>query len=235
MAVAVKALFFDVFGTLVDWRTSIAREAKAVLEPHGLALDWLAFADARRGEYQGAMEEVRAGRIGFCKLDVLHRRNLDRVLPRFGADKLAEPERVKLNLAWHRLDGWPDVAPGLARLKARYWLAPLSNGNISLQVDLARRNGFPWDAILGAELAGDYKPKPRVYLAAAEAFDLAPADCMMVAAHTSDLKAAAALGLRTAHIARPNEHGPGKGEPGPKIGVDVAAATLMDLAAGLGA
>ena len=235
MAVAVKALFFDVFGTLVDWRTSIAREARAALEPHGcVSLDWLGFADAWRGEYQGGMEEVRSGRIGFCKLDVLHRRNLDRVLPRFGADKLSEADRAQLNLAWHRLDAWPDVPPGLARLKSRYWLAPLSNGNISLQVDLARRNRLPWDAILGAEIAGDYKPKPRVYLAAADAFDLAPADCMMVAAHTSDLKAAAALGLRTGHIARPNEHGPGKGEAAPKEPVDIAAASLEDLAAKLG-
>jgi 2-haloacid dehalogenase len=234
MAVAVKALFFDVFGTLVDFRTSIAREAKAILEPQGFALDWLAFADAWRGQYQGSLEEVRSGRIGFCKLDVLHRRSLDRLLPRFGAEKLGEADRVNLNLAWHRLDAWPDVAPGMQRLKARYWLAPLSNGNISLQVDLARRNGFPWDAILGAEIAGDYKPKPRVYLSAAEAFDLAPADCMLVAAHTSDLKAAAALGLRTAHIARPNEHGPGKGETAPGLPVDFAAASLEDLAAKLG-
>jgi 2-haloacid dehalogenase len=234
MAVAVKALFFDVFGTLVDFRTSIAREAKAILEPQGFALDWLAFADAWRGQYQGSLEEVRSGRIGFCKLDVLHRRSLDRLLPRFGAEKLGEADRVNLNLAWHRLDAWPDVAPGMQRLKARYWLAPLSNGNISLQVDLARRNGFPWDAVLGAEIAGDYKPKPRVYLSAAEAFDLAPADCMLVAAHTSDLKAAAALGLRTAHVARPNEHGPGKGETAPGLPVDFAAATLEDLAAKLG-
>jgi 2-haloacid dehalogenase len=235
MTVTVKALFFDVFGTLVDWRTSIAREAKAILEPHGfVSLDWLGFADAWRGEYQGGMEEVRSGRMGFCKLDVLHRRNLDRILPRFGAEKLGEADRANLNLAWHRLDAWPDVAPGLKRLKARYWLAPLSNGNISLQVDLARRNGFAWDAILGAELAGDYKPKPRVYLAAAEAFDLAPADCMMVAAHISDLRAAAALGLRTTHVARPNERGPGKGEAAPGEPVDIAATSLEDLAAKLG-
>ncbi len=234
MGAAVKALFFDVFGTLVDWRSSIAREARAVLEPHGFALDWLGFADAWRGEYQDAMEEVRSGRVGFCKLDVLHRRNLDRVLPRFGADKLGEAERVHLNLAWHRLDGWADVAPGLNRLKSRFWLAPLSNGNISLQVDLARRNGFAWDAILGSELAGDYKPKPRVYLAAADAFDLAPADCMMVAAHTFDLKAAAAVGMCTAHIARPNERGPGKGEAAPSEPVDIAAQSLEDLAGKLG-
>ena len=174
MAVAVKALFFDVFGTLVDWRTSIARETKAMLEPQGYKLDWLAFADAWRGEYQGAMDEVRSGRIPFCKLDVLHRRNLEHVLPRFGIDKLSEDDRRTLNLAWHRLDAWPDVPPGLHRLKRRYMLAPVSNGNISLMVALARRNDLPWDAILGSEIAGDYKPKPRVYLAAAEALDLPP-------------------------------------------------------------
>jgi 2-haloacid dehalogenase len=230
MSVAVKALFFDVFGTLVDWRMSVAREARAILAPHGFALDWLAFADAWRGEYQGAMEEVRAGRIGFCKLDVLHRRNLELIMPRFGLDSVSEEDRRALNLAWHRLDAWPDVTAGLARLKRRFWLAPVSNGNISLMVDLARRNDFPWDAILGAEIAGDYKPKPRVYLAAAEALDLAPAVCMMVAAHTNDLMAAARLGLRTAHIARPNEHGPGRGEAAAKEPVDIAARSLEDLA-----
>ena len=234
MAVAVKALFFDVFGTLVDWRSSIAREAKAMLEPKGYALDWLAFADAWRGEYQGGMEEVRSGRMAFSKLDVLHRRNLERIMPRLRLDTLAEADRVALNLAWHRLDAWPDVPPGLARLKRRYWLAPVSNGNISLMVDLARRNVFPWDAILGAEIAGDYKPKPRVYLAAAAAFDLPPADCMMVAAHTNDLMAAARLGLRTGHIARPNEHGPGKGEAAPREPMDIAASSLEDLADKLG-
>jgi 2-haloacid dehalogenase len=150
-------------------------------------------------------------------------------MPRFG---ISAPEEVlrHLNLAWHRLDAWPDVAPGLVRLKRRYWLAPVSNGNISLMVDLARRNGFPWDAILGAEVAGDYKPKPRVYLAACEAFDLPPDDCMMVAAHSRDLSHAAACGLRSAHVARSNEHGPGKGEAAPKVPVDFRAASLEDLA-----
>src|ERR1700756_1684572 len=187
MTLAVKALFFDVFGTLVDWRTSIACEAKVLLEPRGHALDWFAFADAWRGEYQGAMEEVRAGRIPFCKLDVLHRRNLDLILPRFNIGGLGEAELNNLNLAWHRLDAWPDVPPGMARLKRKYMLAPVSNGNISLMVDLGRGNNLPWDAILGSEIAGDYKPKPRVYLAAAQALDLEPHECMMVAAHTSDL------------------------------------------------
>jgi 2-haloacid dehalogenase len=234
MAVAVKALFFDVFGTLVDWRSSIAREAKALLEPRGYALDWLAFADVWRGEYQGAMEEVRAGRIGFRKLDVLHRRNLDLILPRFDADRLTENERRDLNMVWHWLDAWPDVAGGLARLRRSYLLAPVSNGNISLMVDLARHNDFGWDAILGAEIAGDYKPKPRVYLAAAEAFHLGANECMMVAAHTADLMAAAAVGLRTAHVARPDEKGPGGGEAQPGVPVDIGAKGLEDLAEQLG-
>jgi len=233
-ALAVKALFFDVFGTLVDWRSAIAREAEALLKPKAVTLDYFAFADAWRGEYQGALEEVRAGRISFCRLDILHRRNLELTLDRFGVSNLGEEEKRSLNLAWHRLDAWPDVPAGLARLKRGYVIAPVSNGNISLMVDLARRNGFPWDAILGAEIAGDYKPKPRVYLSAAEALDLKPDACMMVAAHSSDLGAAAALGLRTAHVARPNEYGPGRGEAAPKIAVDLAVKSVEELAAKLG-
>ena len=203
-------------------------------EPLGHNIDWLGFADAWRGEYQPGMEDVRAGRIAFSKLDVLHRRNLERILPRFGLTGLSEEIAARLNGAWHRLDAWADVAPGLHRLKRKFLLAPVSNGNISLMVDLARRNGFPWDAILGAEIAGDYKPKPRVYLAAAEAFDLPPGGCMMVAAHTSDLAHAAGCGLRTAHVARPNEKGPGKGEAGPSAPVDIAVGGLMELADHLG-
>jgi 2-haloacid dehalogenase len=231
---ATQALLFDVFGTLTDWRTSIAREAKSILSPLGHTLDWLAFADAWRGEYQPAMEEIRSGRAPFVKLDVLHRKNLERILPRFGISGLREETAQHLNLAWHRLDAWPDVAKGLTRLKTRFRLAPCSNGNISLMVDIARRNGLPWDAILGAEIAGDFKPKPRVYLASAAAFDLAPNECMMVAAHSNDLKAAAALGLATAHIARPDEYGPGTGEAAPKVPVNYAAKNLEDLASQLG-
>ena len=227
---SAKALFFDVFGTLVDWRSGVAREAARVLEPLGYAIDWLAFADAWRDQYQPSMDDVRAGRIPFCKLDLLHRRNLERILPGFGLSDLTEAVLGELNLAWHRLDGWPDARPGLARLKQRFLMAPVSNGNISLMVDLARRNGFSWDAILGAETAGDYKPKPGVYLAACAAFDLPPADCVMVAAHSRDLEAAAACGLKTAHIARPHERGPGTGEAVPKVPVDYAASSLQDLA-----
>ncbi len=235
MPETVKALFFDVFGTLVDWRTSIARDARALLEPLGCALDWLTFADAWRGEYQPGMEEVRAGRIPFSKLDVLHRHNLERILPRFGLTGLEEATLRELNLAWHRLDAWPDVAPGMRRLRQQFLLAPVSNGNISLMVDLARRNDICWDAILGAEIAGDYKPKPRVYLASAAALDLPPEQCMMVAAHSGDLQAAAACGLRTAHIARPHEYGPNTGEAKPNARVDFAADSLEDLASKLGA
>jgi 2-haloacid dehalogenase len=235
MPAGAKALFFDVFGTLVDWRSSIAREARIILEPLGYHLDWLAFADAWRDQYQPAMEEVRSGRIPFSKLDVLHRHNLERIMPRFGISGLTEDVARNLNLAWHRLEAWPDVPPGLARLKRRCRLAPVSNGNISLMIDLARRNDLPWDAILGAETAGDYKPKPRVYLAACEALDLPPGECMMVAAHTNDLLSAAKCGLKTAHIARPNERGPGTGEAAPKAPVDIAATSLQDLADKLGA
>ena len=229
----VKAMFFDVFGTLVDWRTGVARESKIVLEPLGYRLDWIAFADAWRAEYQPAMEEVRAGRFPFSKLDVIHGRMLDRIRPRFGLESLDETTLRELNLAWHRLDAWNGVTAGLHRLRRRFLLAPCSNGNISLMVDLGRRNDFRWDAILGAEIAGDYKPKPRVYLAAVEAFSLAPENCMMVAAHSGDLKAAGALGLRTAHVAQLDEFGPGTGEAGPKVPVDVSARSFEEFAAKL--
>jgi 2-haloacid dehalogenase len=230
----VKALFFDVFGTLTDWRSGVAREAEAILKPNGYVLDWGAFADAWRGEYQGALEEVRSGRIGFRKLDFLHRRNLEITLKRFGAEAVTQADKNALNLAWHRLDAWADVTPGLVRLKTKFLLAPVSNGNISLIVDLTRRNGFPWDAILGAEIAGDYKPNPGVYLTAVAAFDLEMWECMMVAAHSSDLAAAAALGLRTAHIARPNEKGPHGGETAPSVPVNCRVRSLIELAERLG-
>jgi 2-haloacid dehalogenase len=222
-----------VFGTLVDWRTGVAREAELILKPLGWRCDWLAFADAWRGEYQPSMEEIRAGRLPFSKLDALHRRNLERILPRFGSHALPSETLRALTLAWHRLPAWPEVPDALRWLKRRFLLAPVSNGNISLMVDLARHNGFPWDAILGAEIAGDYKPKPGVYLAAAEALDLHPAQCMMVAAHSFDLAAAAECGVRTAHVARPNEYGPGTGESAPTVLVDYAARDLADLASRL--
>jgi 2-haloacid dehalogenase len=230
MANALRALFFDVFGTLVDWRSGIAREARAVLAPLGYELDWLAFADAWRGEYQPALEAVRQGRAPFRKLDELHRDNLERILPRFGIPSLMEESMLALNKGWHRLDAWPDSAPGLARLGRQYVIAPVSNGNISLMVALARRNGFAWHAILGAELARDYKPKPHVYQSAAAALDLPVEQCAMVAAHADDLTAARRCGLRTAFIARPDEHGPGKGATPPREPVDWIAGSIEDLA-----
>lgn len=231
----MKALFFDIFGTVVDWRGGVAREAKRLLKPLGYRLDWIAFAQAWRNEYQPAMEQVRAGRIPFGKLDALHRRNLDRIRPSFGLENLSEPVCAELNTAWHRLDAWPGAIKGLKRLRKRFLVAPVSNGNIALMANLARHNGFRWDAILGAEIAGDYKPKPVVYRAACAAFDLPPQACMMVAAHSYDLKAAAACGLRTAHVARPDEAGPGTGEKRPAIPVDVAAKSFADLARKLNA
>lgn len=224
---AVDALFFDVFGTLVDWRSSIAKEAPPIV---GRELDGFAFADAWRGEYQAGMEGVRSGARGYVRLDVLHRENLERILPRFGLADLPSETLDRLNLLWHRLAAWPDVEFGLSRLRRKYRLAPVSNGNIGLMVDLARRNNFVWDAILGADVARDYKPKPGVYLAAADALGLPPSRCMMVAAHSNDLAAAAECGLRTAHIARPDEHGPGAGEAEPSSPVDIAASSLTDLA-----
>ena len=230
----VQTLIFDVFGTLVDWRSCIAREARAALAAHAPTLDGEAFADAWRARYQPTMEEVRSGAIPFSKLDALHRRNLDHVLHGLGHDDVPEATRAALNLSWRRLDAWPDVGPGLARLRTRFRIAPCSNGNISLMADLARHNAWHWDAIVGAELARDYKPKPVVYLSAAAAFDCEPAQTLMVAAHSSDLAAAAAVGLRTAFIARPDEHGPGRGEIEACVAVDLSADSLTLLADRLG-
>ncbi|MCA0241813.1 MAG: haloacid dehalogenase type II [Proteobacteria bacterium] len=228
----IRALIFDVFGTLVDWHGGISRDVRRLLgaqvpDPAQFAVDW-------RAQYQPAMQRVRSGALPFCKLDELHRINLDQVLADRGLHGVDEATRAQLNLAWHRLDAWPDVAPGLRRLRRRFRVAPCSNGNISLMVDLARHNDLAWDAILGAELARDYKPKPVVYRSAAAAFDCRPDEVLMVAAHSSDLAAAAGCGLRTAHIARPDEHGPGVGERQARQPVDWQAGGLDDLATQLG-
>lgn len=206
----VRAMVFDVFGTVVDWRSGVARDVAPFLERHGIQDDPARFADAWRRRYSPAMEEVRSGRRAFTRLDVLHRENLDAVLFEFGLDPsaIAAHELDELNLAWHRLDPWPDVSIGLARLKTNYIIAPLSNGNIVLMLDIAKRAGLPWDAILGAEVVQAYKPTPEAYLRTAEVLALRPEELCLVAAHNDDLAAAQQCGLKTAFVARPLEHGP---------------------------
>ena len=231
---SVRALFFDVFGTLVDWRSGVAVAAQALLQPQGIVLDWLAFADAWRDQYQPAMQAVRSGEIPYTKLDVLHRQTLQKTLPQFGLEHLKDSELDSLTLAWHQLDAWPDVQAGLSRLRQRYLIAPVSNGNTALMCDLARRNDLRWDAILGADHARAFKPMKEVYVAAAEAFNLPPGQCLMCAAHGSDLKAAAANGLRTAYIARPQER-PGFSASAPSASFDVSVASVVELAVHLGA
>lgn len=198
-----RVLVFDIFGTVVDWHGSIVAELSA-RHPR---LDADAFARAWRAGYQPAMEAVRSGGRGFVKLDVLHREILDGILPRFGLGHLGEAERAELNRVWHRLAPWPDSVAGLTRLKARFTIASLSNGNIGLLTAMAKRAGLPWDCVLSAEVFRAYKPDPRTYLGVAEVFDVTPPEVMLVAAHHDDLAAARANGLQTAYIERPLEFG----------------------------
>ena len=232
---SVRALTFDVFGTVVDWRRSIIREGEALGRAKGLSVDWAKFADAWRGLYQPALSRVRKGELGWTKLDDLHRMSLDRLLEDFGIRGLDESEIDHLNRAWHRLDPWPDAVPGLTRLRQRFILATCSNGNVALMVNMAKRAGLPWDAILGAEVARHYKPQPEAYLITVEMLGLRPAQCMMVAAHNGDLAAAAGCGLRTAFVPRPLEHGPGQAtDLTPTREHDVVAKDFEDLAKQLG-
>jgi 2-haloacid dehalogenase len=233
----VRALVFDVFGTVVDWRSGVAREAAPFLARHAAGnADPAAFADAWRARYQPAMEEVRAGRRPFVRLDVLHRENLAGVLPEFGINPAAVPdvELDELNLAWHKLDPWPDVVAGLTRLKTRYIIAPLSNGNISLMLDVAKRAGLPWDAILGAEVAQAYKTSPEAYLRTADILALPPHEICLVAAHNNDLNAARGCGFRTAFFYRPAESGPGRTPPGPNQEWDTIVHDFGELAEAFG-
>ena len=204
----VKALVFDVFGTVVDWRGSVVRELTAFGNGHGLQRDWARFADDWRGLYQPSMEEVRSGRRPWAILDDLHRESLVRLLERYDIKGLEAHEIEHLNTAWHRLDPWPDAVEGLLRLKRRYIIGTLSNGNIGLLTRMAKRAGLPWDVILGAEPARAYKPMPECYIRNAQLLNLQPSEVMLVAAHNNDLAAAAATGYRTAFVARRGEHGP---------------------------
>ncbi len=231
----IKALTFDVFGTVVDWRSGVAREAAALLDAKGFTRDWGAFADRWRARYVPAMERVRNGQRPWTILDDLHRENLVGLLAEEGIDGLSEAEIDQLNHAWHRLDPWPDVVEGLTRLKRRFIIATLSNGNVALTVNMAKRASLPWDVILGAEVAGAYKPSPEAYDRAVELLRIAPGQCLMTATHTYDLDAAATRGLRTAYVHRPLEFGAGLGDrarPGPVY--DLAVDSFTELADRLG-
>jgi 2-haloacid dehalogenase len=227
----VKALAFDVFGTVVDWRGSIIRAGTEWAENKGLRIDWGKFADRWRAGYGPAMDKVRKGTLPWTKLDTLHRMILDELLGEYDIHTLSEEEKESWNQVWHRLTPWPDSIPGLTKLKQKYVLATLSNGNVSLLVDMAKHAGLPWDVVLSAELFHHYKPDREVYLGAAELLGCKPSEVMMVAAHVGDLKAARACGLRTGFVPRPNEYGPsGKADSAGGEHFDVTAPDLVDLA-----
>ncbi|WP_313441485.1 haloacid dehalogenase type II [Novosphingobium sp.] len=233
----VKFLGFDVFGTVVDWRSGVARAAAPFLQKYGLEVDPFTFADEWRALYQPSMQQVRSGERPWVKLDVLNRGNLETVLSRHDADfgRIADAEIADLNRAWERLDPWPDSVEGLTRLKHRKAIGPLSNGHIAGMLNLARFGGLPWDVITGAEVTKSYKPMPQTYLRSAEAVGLAPYEVAMVAAHNDDLRAARAAGLRTIFIRRPAEHGPHqRTDLEPEEAWDVIAETLTQAADALG-
>jgi 2-haloacid dehalogenase len=231
-----KALVFDTFGTVVDWRGSIIAEGTAWGKARQVNVDWARFADRWRDGYAPAMDRVRKGELPWTKLDALHRMVLEEALKEFGINGLTEEEKDHWNRVWHRLKPWPDSVAGLARLKKKYTIAPLSNGNVSLLADMAKNAGLPWDLILSAELARHYKRDREAYLTAVELLSLNPDEVMMAAAHSDDLRAARSNGLRTGFIYRPNERGPGGRADQAKPGeFDVVARDMLDLASQLGA
>jgi 2-haloacid dehalogenase len=232
----VKALTFDVFGTVVDWRGSIVREGQLLSIDKGFDVDWGDFADRWRSGYSPAMNQVRTGELPWTKIDDLHRMILDDLIEEFGLQSLSESERQEFNRVWHRLSPWPDAVGGLLRLKSRFVITTLSNGNVSLLTNMAKNSGLPWDAVLSAELAGHYKPDPEVYRKAAELLSLPSEQVMMVAAHPGDLRAAARTGMPTAYVHRPLERGAGS-EPNVVVAgdFDYLASDFLDLARQLGA
>ena len=231
----IKALTFDVFGTVVDWRGSLIDEGKRLGRRKKLKVDWAAFADAWRGGYRPSMDRVRRGELPWTNIDGLHRMILDRLLVKFGIEGLTEAEKVHLNRAWHRLTPWKEAPSGLKRLKKRFVIATLSNGNVALLTNMAKHGGLPWDCVLSAELFGHYKPDPEAYQGAARLLGLAPGEVLMVAAHKDDLDAAARAGLRTAFVQRPLEFGDAaKKDVAPETRFDVNAKDFVDLARQLG-
>ncbi len=232
----VKALTFDVFGTVVDWRGSVIREGRKLGQAKGIRLNWARFGDAWRAGYAPAMDQVRRGELPWTKIDALHRMVLERLIEEFGVNGLTEAEKGHFNRAWHRLKPWPDSVPGLKRLRKKFTLATLSNGNVALLTDMAKHAGLPWDCILSAELVRRYKRDREVYLMATDLLDLQPQEIMMVAAHKDDLLAAGRIGFRTAWVQRPLEYGRGHAfDAAPDPAFDLTAKDLRDLAAQLGA
>ncbi len=232
----VRALTFDVFGTVVDWRSSIIRECSLLGRSKGVNADWEKFADSWRGGYAPAMNMVRTGELPWTSIDSLHRIVLERLLDEYGIKGLSESEKAELNRAWHRLEPWPDSIEGIERIRKRFIAATLSNGNVSLLVDMAKHAGITWDCVLSSELSGHYKPDREVYLTAAGLLGLEPGSMMMVAAHTDDLLAAQALGFKTAFVSRPLEFGPSdRAEETDGMPFDIIAQDFLDLAGKLGA
>ena len=232
----VKALAFDVFGTVVDWRGSIIREVAAFGARHGINADWAGFADAWRAGYRPAMQRVRTGALPWLKIDALHRLILDDLLVKYDIRGLVEDDIDHLNRVWHRLDPWPDAVSGLTRLKTRYIITTLSNGNFSLLTNMAKRASLPWDCIVSAELFHHYKPDPETYLGTADLLGIAAAELMLVACHPDDLRAARAAGCRTGYVERSLELGPGHPPPRVEDGeFDVVASDFVELADRLGA
>jgi 2-haloacid dehalogenase len=231
----VQALLFDVFGTVVDWRSSIIADLGKLAAAKGLKADWAKFADDWRGLYQPAMEEVRSGRRAWTILDVLHRESLDKLIARHALTGLSEADKDHINRVWHRLNPWPDAVEGLTRLKSRYIIGTLSNGNVGLLTRMAKHGRLPWDVVLGAETARAYKPLPQAYLASAELLNLKPGEVMLVAAHNGDLAAASSCGLATAFVARPTEYGPHQTRDfKPDRPWDVVADSFVALAEAMG-
>jgi 2-haloacid dehalogenase len=231
----VKAILFDVFGSVVDWRSSLIAELSAFGTMRGIPADWTGLVDRWRQAYAPSMDRVRRGELPWTVLDELHRASLDRIIAEMGIDGLNGADRDHLTTAWHRLKPWPDSIAGLTRLKARFIIGPLSNGNIALLVNMAKNAGIPWDVVFGSETFRHFKPDPEVYLGAAAQLRLAPGEVMMAAAHNHDLAAAQALGLRTAFFARPTEYGPLQSRDFAATGAwDVVATDITDLAAQMG-
>jgi 2-haloacid dehalogenase len=236
IAESIRMCVFDTFGTVVDWHGSVSAEVNELARRKGWQVDGVAFAEAWRGNYGPSMNRVRSGELPWTDLDGLHRMTLDELLPRFGMVGLTEAEKAHLNRAWHRLQPWPDAPVGLARLRTRYVLSPLSNGNVALLTNMAKFGGLPWDCVLGSDIVRHYKPDPEMYLMPGQFFGLAPSAVLMVAAHPGDLDAAKRSGLRTAYVHRPLERGVDReAPPWPELGrFDFLATDFGDLATQLG-